>query len=122
MQDGIPATLYPAAGETSRDSFNPRWTVSIGNSFTLSPTTIVNVQLGGGKWTESNLPKVANFDATTLGFPAAIASAFDVAVPPQFNLSDYTTIANTNFSVAARSTWSAQINASKQFAARGAAR
>ena len=40
LQDGIPATLYPVAGETNRNSFNPRWTVSIGNTFTLSPTTI----------------------------------------------------------------------------------
>lgn len=114
LQDGIPATLYPEAGETNRNSFNPRWTVSIGNTFTLSPTTILNVQLGGGKWTEGNLPKLTNFDSTTLGFPAAIASAFDVAVPPQFNLSDYTNIGNSNFSIAARSTWSAQVNASKQ--------
>jgi hypothetical protein len=113
-QEGVPATLYPVAGETNRNSLNPRWTVSIGNTFTLSPTLILNLQLGGGKWTEANLPKLTDFDSTTLGFPAAIARAFDVAVPPQFNLSDYTTIGNTNYSVAARSTWSAQVNASKQ--------
>ncbi len=113
-QDGIPATLYPVAGETNRNSFNPRWTVSIGNTFTISPTFIVNLQFGGGKWTEGNLPKLTDFDASSLGFPAAIANAFDIKTPPQFNLSDYTTIANNNFSIAARSTWSGQINASKQ--------
>lgn len=116
FQDSIPVTLYPVAGETNRDGFNPRFMVSIGNTWTISPTLILNLQLGGGKWREGNLPKLTNFDSTTLGFPAAIAKSFDVAVPPQFNLSDYTQIANNNFSVASRSTWSAQANLSKQLA------
>jgi len=115
-QDGIPATLYPLAGETNRDSHNPRWTVSIGNTFTLSPTFIVNLQLGGGKWTEANLPKATDFDATTLGLPASVVSQFDVQTPPNFILADYSQIGQSNYSVAARSTYSIQLNASKQLA------
>ncbi|MFZ4629410.1 MAG: TonB-dependent receptor domain-containing protein [Blastocatellia bacterium] len=115
-QESRPAVLFPIAGETNRDSNQPRFMVSIGNTWTISPTLILNLQLGGGKWVEGNVPKLTDFDATTLGFPAAIARSFDVAVPPQFNLADYATIGNTNYSVAARSTWSVQTNLSKQLA------
>ncbi len=113
-QEGIPATLFPVGAETSRNSFNPRWTVSIGNTFTISPTFIVNLQLGGGKWTESNLSKGLGFDASSLGLPASLAQQFDIDTPPSFNLADYVRIGENRQSVAARSTYSVQINASKQ--------
>ncbi len=113
-QEGIPATLWPVAAETSRDAINPRWTVSIGNTFTLSPTMIVNLQLGGGKWTESNLSKGLGFDASTLGLPAAQVQQFDIDTPPSFSITDYVRIGENRHSVAARSTWSVQLNASKQ--------
>ena len=113
-QEGIPATLWPAAAEVNRDAINPRWTVSIGNTFTLSPTLIVNLQLGGGKWTESNLSKGLGFDATTLGLPAAQVQQFDIDTPPSFSITDYVRIGENRHSVAARSTWSVQLNASKQ--------
>ncbi len=113
-QEGIPATLFPVGAETSRDAFNPRWTVSIGNTFTLSPTFVVNLQLGGGKWTEANLSKGLGFDATTLGLPASLVKQFDIDTPPSFNLTDYVRIGENRHSVAARSTYSIQVNASKQ--------
>lgn len=113
-QEGIPATLWPVGAETNRDAFNPRWTVSLGNTFTLSPTFIVNLQLGGGKWTESNLSKGLGFDATTLGLPAAQVGQFDIDTPPSFSITDYTRIGENRHSVAARSTYSIQLNASKQ--------
>lgn len=113
-QEGIPAALYPVAAETSRDAINPRWTVSIGNTFTISPTFIVNLQLGGGKWTESNLSKGLGFDATSLGLPASLVQQLDIDTPPSFNLADYTRIGENRHSVAARSTYSVQLNASKQ--------
>ncbi len=113
-QEGIPATLFPLGAETSRDAFNPRWTVSIGNTFTISPTFIVNLQLGGGKWTESNLSKGLGFDATSLGLPSSLVQQLDIDTPPSFNLADYTRIGENRHSVAARSTYSIQVNASKQ--------
>jgi hypothetical protein len=113
-QEGIPAALYPVGAETSRDSFNPRWTASIGNTFTISPTFIVNLQLGGGKWTESNLSKGLGFDAASLGLPASLARQLDIDTPPSFNLADYVRIGENRHSVAARSTYSVQVNASKQ--------
>lgn len=113
-QEGIPALLFPAAIETSRSSFNPRWTVSIGNTITLSPTFILNVQLGGGKWTESNLSQGLGFDASTLGLPAAQVRQFDIDTPPSFSISGYPRLGENRHSVAARSTYSIQVNASKQ--------
>jgi hypothetical protein len=113
-QEGIPATLFPVGAETSRDAINPRWTVSIGNTFTINPTFIVNLQFGGGKWTESNLSKGLGFDATSLGLPASLVSQLDIDTPPSFNLTDYTRIGENRHSVAARSTYSVQLNASKQ--------
>ena len=51
--------------ETDWQDYNPRWHLSIGNTFTLSPTLVVNVLLGGGNWVEKQISKGLGYDFTT---------------------------------------------------------
>ncbi len=104
--------------ETDWQDYNPRWHLSIGNTFTLSPTLVVNVLLGGGNWVEKQISKGLGYDFTTeLGLPATIAQQFDVNTPFRFNLADYATLGVTRHLVAARNIRNGQINVSKELGA-----
>ena len=104
--------------ETDWQDYNPRWHLSIGNTFTLSPTLVVNVLLGGGNWTEKQISKGFGYDFTSeLGLPASIANQFDIETPFRFNLADYATLGNTRHLVAARNIKNGQINVSKELGA-----
>src|SRR5262245_57592414 len=103
--------------ETDWQDYNPRWHLSIGNTFTLSPTLVVNVLLGGGNWVEKQISKGFGYDFTTLGLPASIAKQFDIETPFRFNLTDYATLGNTRHLVAARNIKNGQINVSKELGA-----
>jgi hypothetical protein len=90
-QNDNPAVLFAPPAEGSYYARNPRYHVSIGNTFIISPTFVVNVQVGGGRWSEIDFSPGVGFDPTTLGFPQSLVSKFDVAgAPPVFNMGDYT--------------------------------
>ena len=89
-QNDTPAVLFSPAAETSYYAQNPRFQVSWGNTFILSPTFVVNAQVGGGRWSEIDFSPARGYDATTLGFSKALVSQFDVAAPPVFGFGDYT--------------------------------
>lgn len=117
-QDSLPATIFDPLIEPGRSSLNPRWTVAVGNTFIVSPTMVVDVLVGGGKWTESNIPTGFETDLTPLGLPASIVEQFDVPTPPQFALDDFQSLGSSGtVSVAARSVATANINATKDLGA-----
>ena len=103
--------------ETDWQDYNPRWHLSVGNTFMLSPTMVVNVLLGGGNWTEKQISKGLGYDFTTLGLSSTIARQFDANTPFRFNIADYATLGVTRHLVAARNIRNGQINVSKELGA-----
>ena len=93
---------------------HPRFQVSIGNTFVLSPTWVVNVLVGGGRWNEMQVSTGWGYDGTKIGLPAAVASQFDVPSPPRFNLGDYTAIGGNQYISSIRNLMNAQVNVTKE--------
>lgn len=117
-QDSLPALIFDPLIEPGRSSLNPRWTAAVGNTFIVSPTMVVDVLVGGGKWTESNVPKGFGTDLTPLGLPGGTVEQFDVPTPPQFALDDYQSLGSSGtVSVATRSVATVNINATKDLGA-----
>jgi Carboxypeptidase regulatory-like domain/TonB dependent receptor-like, beta-barrel len=117
-QEGIRPELFERDAETSWDDYNPRWHTSLGNTFTLSPKTIVNVLLGGGQWTEKQISKGLGYDFTALGLSPSLASQFSVATPFVWNFGgDYSALGNSRLLIFARNIINAQVNVSREFSA-----
>ncbi len=116
-QNDNPAIFYDPAAETSLYARNPRFQVSIGNMFILSPTFIVNAQIGGGRWSEINYSAAAGFDSTVLGFPGSLVSRFDVAAPPVFSVGDYTSLGYNRNLNGIQQVLSIQVGATKEMGA-----
>lgn len=114
-QSGTPALVFPSVIENSRIAETPRWTTALGNTFILNPTTVISVLVGAGKFTEFVYPVSNPSDVTKLGFPAALASQFDVPQTPQFQLSGYYVPGSQAFSRATRASLTYGVHASKQF-------
>lgn len=113
-QNDNPAVMYSSTAETSYYARNPREQVSFGNTFILSPTFVVNAQVGGGRWSEINFSPSAGFDATTLGFSPALVSQFDVGASPVISPGDYTTLGYNRALSATRQVLSVQAGATKE--------
>jgi hypothetical protein len=86
--------LFPGWGiaEPGTYSPNPRSHATFGNTFTPSPTWVINVLAGYGAWTENTIPVKAT-SATAIGFPQSLVNQFQAPGDfPQFTFSNYTTI------------------------------
>lgn len=113
-QQNTPALAFDRSIENSRYGLGPRWSVGLGNTFVINPTTVVTVLAGAGKFTEANIPVAYGTDVTKLGFPNSIASQFDVPQTPQIGISGYYTPGSQSYSIAARSLLDWGVHASKQ--------
>lgn len=92
-EDGI-GLYFPewGAASTAVTSPEPRGQAAWGNTFTLSPTFVMNVLVGHADWTETDIPRV-HTSPTTIGMPASqVAQFMDPNILPGFNLANYTTI------------------------------
>src|SRR5688572_7749346 len=115
-QAGIRPELFERDAEPQWDDYNPRWHTSLGNTFTLSPKTVVNVLLGGGQWTEKQISKGLGYDFASLGLSPGLASQFSVATPFVWNFGgDYSALGNSRLLIFARNIINAQVNVSREF-------
>lgn len=104
-------------GSAATSSPNPRGAAAFGNTFTVSPTFVVNVLLGHGNWTEQTIP-IIHASPTAVGLPASQVAHFHVTnVMPAFTFANYTTVGvgNNGQLHHPERTESAQVNASKQW-------
>ncbi len=109
-----PAVLWNQPAETNSFARNPRFQVSIGNTFILSPTFVVTAQVGGGRWSEINYSGAAGYDATALGFSSSLVSQFDVMAPPTFGVGDYSGLGYGRYLNGVRQIANSQVNATKE--------
>jgi hypothetical protein len=112
---------YPEFGIGSGATYspNPRGAATFGNTFTVSPTMVVNVLIGHGNWTEQTIP-IIHASPTQVGLPADQVAHFHVTnVMPAFTLANYTTlgVGNNGQLHHPERTESLQVNASKQWSA-----
>jgi hypothetical protein len=102
--------------ETATIQIHPRYHISFGNTFIVSPTLVVNATLGGGRWFEHWPSRGYGFDMTTLGFSAALASQFDVPTSPGISMTNYSSFGTPRELILARNNYNAQINVTKELA------
>src|SRR5262245_2434143 len=89
-QDLILANIYEnELVEPNRNDFNPRFHVSVGSPYVISPSLIANITIGGGQWTEKQISTGFGTDPTVFGLPPSLAGQFDVETPPVYNIADY---------------------------------
>lgn len=113
-QQSTPPLAFDTSIENSRYGLGPRWSVGLGNTFILNPTTVVTVLAGAGKFTEANIPVAFGTDISKLGFPSNLG--FDVPQTPQMSIAGYYTPGSQSYSIAARSLFDWGVHASKQLA------
>ena len=104
-------------GSNATSSPNPRGAANFGNTFTLSPTFVLNVLVGHGNWTEQTIPLI-HASPTLVGLPASQVAHFHVTnVMPAFTLANYTTlgVGNNGQLYHPERTESLQVNGSKQW-------
>jgi Carboxypeptidase regulatory-like domain len=81
-----PHNFFGNAGTPSGNgpSGSDNYSASLDQTFTLNPTTIVNLRYGFGRFDNVSAPFSKGFDLTSLGFPAAVkneASNYDLEFP-----------------------------------------
>jgi hypothetical protein len=104
-------------GSNATSSPNPRGSANFGNTFTFSPTFVLNVLIGHGNWTEQTIPLI-HASPTLLGLPASEVAHFHVTnILPAFTLANYTTlgVGNNGQLHHPERTESLQINGTKQW-------
>ncbi len=113
QQTAAPVFFGNGADSNFSDS-NPRHQVVVGNTFVPSPTLVINVLIGSGRWREVQISPSQGRDATQIGLPAALVSQFSAKTLPQFNVSNYAQLDNARFLDDPRETHNLQINFSKE--------
>ena len=89
-QDGLPApNVFPNLTGTGNISGNPRYQVSLGNTFVPNPSWVINVMAAFGSWTERQSSPYAGRDGTELGLPASFVNQLDVKTLPQITMENY---------------------------------
>ena len=113
QQDIVP-TFFGNGADSNFGGMNPRHQVVVGNTFVPSPTFVINVLVGSGRWREVQVSPSQGRDATQIGLPALLVSQFSAKTLPQFNLSNYAQLSNPRFLDDPRETHNLQINFSKE--------
>ncbi|MBI3210557.1 MAG: TonB-dependent receptor [Candidatus Solibacter usitatus] len=89
-QAGLPAAnVFQSLTGTGNISGNPRYQMSIGNTFVPNPTWVINIMAAFGSWTERQSSPFAGRDGRELGLPASFVSLLDVKTLPQITMENY---------------------------------
>ncbi|MCC7342814.1 MAG: TonB-dependent receptor [Bryobacterales bacterium] len=90
--DNLPPNIWVSSGDTGPISHNPRYHVTVGNTFVLSPTLVMNVLAGHGSWTEAQRSEFYGRDGAELGLPSSVVALSDAKTIPQFFPANYSNI------------------------------
>lgn len=114
-QENKAPEFFGNGADTNFSDVNPRHQVVIGQNFIPSPTFVLNVLIGSGRWRENQVSPSVGMDGTAVGLPASVVSLFDTQTLPRFNSQGYAAIGNPRWLNAIRETHNLQVNASKEF-------
>jgi TonB dependent receptor len=116
-QASTPKDVLSPLIDNATYTYEPRWHASLGNTWTVNPTTVFTFLAGVGKFTQVNNSVGYGLNGTQLGFPSSFVSQLDVPTPPAFTLQGFYSPGNSSVSIAARSLVNYGVYGSKQFSA-----
>ena len=114
LQENVAPQFFGNGADTNFSDVNPRSHVVVGSTWTPTPTWVVNVLLGSGRWRENQNSPSKGLNPTTLGYPAALVSQFQTINYPAITTQGYNTFANSNFFNGPRETHNLQANVTKE--------
>ncbi|MBM3736323.1 MAG: TonB-dependent receptor [Acidobacteria bacterium] len=92
---GRPADIWQSLTTTGPISGNPRYQMTIGNTFVPNPTWVINVLAGHGRWNERQRAREFGRVGTELGLPASLVGQIDIPNLPQFYMTNYSNIGHS---------------------------
>ncbi|MGH9657060.1 MAG: TonB-dependent receptor domain-containing protein, partial [Bryobacteraceae bacterium] len=116
-QENVAPKYFGNGADTNFSDVNPRHQIVIGNTITPSPTWVINVLIGSGRWRENQNSPSTGLDATALGFPSSLVSLFQTRTYPGFSAQNYASLNNRRFLNVPRETHNIQANITKELGA-----
>jgi hypothetical protein len=110
----LPPAYFGNGADSNFASVIPRHQVALGYTFVPTPTWVINVLIGTGRFREQQISPGRGLDGTKIGLPAAMVSQFDVKTIPQFVLNGYAQLGNSRVLDDARNTHNLQVNVTKE--------
>jgi len=116
-QENVAPVFYGNGADTNFSDVNPRFQIVAGTTITPSPTWVINVLLGIGRWRENQNSPSKGLNATALGFSPALVAQFQTETYPGFGVQNYSSLNNRRFLNVPRETHNAQLNITKELGA-----
>ncbi len=113
-QENVAPVFFGNFADTNFSDVNPRHQVVLNFTYVPSPTWVVNVLVGSGRWRENQNSPSAGQNGTALGLPASLVSQFQTETYPQFTAQGYATLNNRRFLNVPRETHNLQANFTKE--------
>jgi hypothetical protein len=113
-QENVAPQFFGNGADTNFSDVNPRHQVVIGTTYTPTPTWVVNVLIGSGRWRENQNSPSKGLNATALGLPASLVGQFQTLTYPEFTAQNYTSLDNRRYLNAPRETHNLQANVTKE--------
>jgi hypothetical protein len=116
-QQNVAPTFFGNGADTNFSDVNPRHHVVLGTTLTPSPSWVVNVLVGSGRWRENQISPSQGRNATDLGLPASLVSQYQAQTYPGFSAQGYANLNNRRWLNVPRETHSLQANVTKELGA-----
>ncbi|MBS1827879.1 MAG: TonB-dependent receptor [Acidobacteria bacterium] len=113
-QENVAPVFFGNGADTNFSDVNPRHQVVIGSTWTPSPTWVVNMLIGSGRWRENQVSPSQGKNATELGFSPSLVGLFQAATYPGVSAQGYASLFNRRFLNVPRETHNLQINVTKE--------
>jgi hypothetical protein len=113
-QENVAPKFFGNGADTNFSDVNPRHHVVLGATLTPSPTWVINVLFGSGRWRENQVSPSQGLNSTSLGLPTALVSQFQAQTYPGFSMQGYAGIGNPRFLNVPRETHNIQANVTKE--------
>jgi hypothetical protein len=109
------APLYFNNGlDNVKSDVNPRYHMTWGNTFVPSPTWVINVLVGSGRWREGQLSASDGMGGEAIGFSPEAAGMFQGKTIPNIDLGGYLSLSNNEQRSFIRYIHDLQVNATKE--------
>ncbi|HEU0120136.1 MAG TPA: TonB-dependent receptor [Bryobacteraceae bacterium] len=113
-QENVAPKFFGNGADTNFSDVNPRHQVVIGTTLTPSPTWVINILLGSGRWRENQISPSQGLNGTALGFSTATVGQWQAQTYPQFSFQNYAQLNNRRWLNSPRETHNLQANLSKE--------
>ncbi len=112
--ESISPKYFGGGADNGAGSVIPRHHVTIGNTFLPTPTWVINLLVGTGRFREVQISPSLGLDGTKLGFASSLVGQLDANTIPQFNVDGFAIISNSRVLDFPRDTHNLQVNVTKE--------